>query len=93
MSSDDVSEQFHVWAFEVTPGYAAGYKDGNEVFRTTPVETPMLWGPSFASPLHVRLNLHVGPSVQYWGLDSNRKTQTAPLDFQIDYVRIYAYNP
>lgn len=91
VSSEDVSAGFHVWAFELTPSYAAGFKDGLEVFRTTPGETPMLWGSSFRSPLHMRLNLHVGPSAQYWGLpDPKDRGQTAPLDFQVDYIRVYA---
>lgn len=51
-----------------------------------------LWDTDFfGSPLHIRLNLHIGPSTAYWGIpDVNNRALTKPLDFEIDYVRAYA---
>lgn len=84
---------FHVYAFELTPTYAATFVDGVEVMRVTPDTYPDLWDPAyFGTPLHMRLNLHVGPSEQYWGLpDPANRTATQNLDFQVDYVRSWEY--
>lgn len=86
---------FHVYAFELTPTYAAMYVDNVRVAYATPQSHPNLWNTSyFGSPLHVRLNLHVGPSAKYWGIpDPNHKDWTKPLDFQVDYLRIWNYTP
>lgn len=83
---------FHIWALEFTPTYFRGYRDGVKFCDWTPADTPQLWNPAyFGSPLHVRLNLHVGPNTQYWGLpDPANKALTKPLDFQVEYVRIWA---
>ena len=88
-----VWKDFHTWAFEYTPDYAALYVDGDRMFRVTPESLPQLWSSRyFQSPLHVRLNLHVGPSEKFWGLpDPEHRSWTEPLDFQVDYVRIWAY--
>ena len=88
-----VWDDFHTYAFEFTPTYAAIIVDGKQLTRVTPATHPNLWNPSFfGSPLHVRLNLHVGPSATYWGLpDPNNKSWTQPLDYQVDYVRIWKY--
>ena len=87
-----VHEDFHVWALEYTPTRFTMFYDGSEVFTTMPQESPDFWNPTyFGSPLHVRLNLHVGPSEKYWGIpDPARRELTQPLDFQVDYVRIWA---
>lgn len=84
---------FHVYAFELTPTYAATFVDGVEVMRVTPATYPDLWDPEyFGTPLHMRLNLHVGPSEAYWGLpDPNNRAATQNLDFQVDYVRVWDY--
>lgn len=89
-----VWSDFHTFAFELTPSYAAIIVDGKELARTTPAKNPSLWDSRyFGSPLHVRLNLHVGPSATYWGLpDPDNKSATQNLDFQVDYVRIWSYN-
>ena len=86
-------QEFHTYAFEFTPTYAAIIVDGKKMGRATPATHPNLWNKEyFGSPLHVRLNLHVGPSAQYWGLpDPNHKVWTQPLDYQVDYVRIWSY--
>ena len=83
---------FHVWALEYTPARFTMMYDGFEVFTTTPAQSPDFWNPQyFGSPLHVRLNLHVGPSERYWGLPNpSQRELTQPLDFQVDYIRIWA---
>jgi hypothetical protein len=88
-----VWDDFHTYAFELTPSYAAIYFDNAILAKVTPLTHPNLWNENyFASPLHVRLNLHVGPSAEYWGLpDPDHKDWTQPLDFQVDYVRIWNY--
>jgi beta-glucanase (GH16 family)/uncharacterized coiled-coil protein SlyX len=88
----DVHLDFHTWALEFTPKRFTMILDGVEVFTTTPSASPDFWNPSyFGSPLHVRLNLHVGPDPTYWGLpDPAHKELTQNLDFQVEYVRIYA---
>ncbi|WP_460802418.1 glycoside hydrolase family 16 protein [Microbacterium sp. GXF6406] len=87
-------DDFYVYAFELTPSYAATFVDGVEVMRVTPDTYPDLWDPNyFGSPLHMRLNLHVGPSEAYWGLpDPNRRELTQNLDFAVDYVRVWEYS-
>jgi beta-glucanase (GH16 family) len=82
---------FHTYAFELLPTRASVIEDGKTIWTTTPAKTPAIWGPSFQSPLHMRLNLHVGPSATYWGLPNpNNRSLTKPLDFQVDYVRTWA---
>ena len=84
---------FHTWAFEFTPDYAAVYVDGVRLFRVTPASLPQLWSARyFQSPLHVRLNLHVGASEEFWGLpDPDHRSWTTGLDFEVDHVRIWRY--
>lgn len=84
---------FHIWAFERTPTYIAVFYDEQEVARTTPAETPWLWDEDFfGSPLHIRLNLHIGMSRQYWGAPdpNNRAITQAPLDYIVDYIRVWS---
>lgn len=85
---------FHIYAFELAPTYAAAYVDGVEVMRETPRTYPDLWDPRyFGTPLHMRLNLHVGPSAEHWGLpDPAHRALTQNLDFQVDYVRVWEYD-
>jgi beta-glucanase (GH16 family) len=89
-----VWDDFHTYAFEYTPTYAAIIVDGKELTRATPATHPNLWDQRyFGTPMHVRLNLHIGPSPQYWGLpDPAHKEWTQPLDYQVDYVRMWKYN-
>lgn len=88
-----VWRDFHTWAFELTPAYAAIYCDDELLAKVTPRTHPNLWKRKyFGSPLHVRLNLHVGASKDYWGVpDPDHRSWTKPLDFQVDYVRIWRY--
>ena len=82
---------FHTYAFELLPDRAAIVVDGKTIWTATPSTLPGLWGSAFQSPLHMRLNLHVGPSAAYWGLpDATKKYLTQPLDYQVDYVRTWA---
>lgn len=97
----DAADEWHTYAFEYTPDYIATFVDGKQIMRVTPqtidpeVKTrtlSWLWDQDFfGSPFHMRLNLHVGPSAASWGLpDPDRRDLTQPLDFQVDYVRVYA---
>lgn len=88
-----VWQDFHTYAFEYTPAYAAVIVDGEEILRVTPSTHPSLWDPDyFGSPLHMRLNLHVGASATYWGLpDPTNRSATQDLDLQVDYVRVWTY--
>lgn len=90
-----VWDGFHTYAFELTPTYAAIFFDGKKIATATPATHPNLWDTRyFNSPLHMRLNLHVGPSATYWGLPNpNNREWTKPLDFQVDYVRTWNYTP
>lgn len=84
----------HTWAFERTPTYIATYYDGVEAARTTPAQTPWLWDSDFfGSPLHIRLNLHIGMSRTFWGAPdpNNRSITEAPLDYIVDYIRVWSY--
>lgn len=88
-----VDDDFHVWTFERTPTYYRAYRDGVMVADWSAAAFPELYESTFTNPFHVRLNLHIGPSARYWGLpDPNNKSWSAePMDFQIDYVRIWAW--
>jgi beta-glucanase (GH16 family) len=95
----DSVDTWHTYAFEYMPDYIAMFVDGKQVFRVTPTTMDpevrtrtlaWLWDPRFfGSPLHMRLNLHVSPSAANWGLADRAYTQD-PLDYQVDYVRVYA---
>lgn len=89
-----VWDDFHTYAFEFTPSYAAIIVDGKQIARATPATHPNLWDKRyFGSPLHVRLNLHVGASAQYWGIpDPDNRSATQNLDYQVDYVRMWSYS-
>lgn len=88
-----VWKDFHTWAFEYTPDYAALFVDDVQLVRVTPETHPLLWSTRyFSSPLHVRLNLHVGSSEKFWGLpDPAHRSWTQNLDFQVDHVRIWKF--
>jgi len=87
-------DDFRTWAFEYTPTYLAAYYEGQRYAYTTPTETPWLWEPTyFGQPFHMRLNLHVGPSASYWGIPDPAHSEWTqdPLDYQIEYIRVYEY--
>lgn len=51
------------------------------------------WDPKyFGAPFNMRLNLHVGPGKDYWGNPdpANRALTKDPLDYEVEYVRVYA---
>lgn len=92
--TEHVAARFHTWALEYTPTRFAMYYDGRLAFETTPAQKPEIWGPSFQTPLHVRLNLHMGTSVKYYGYpDPAHKEWTTDTDFQVDYVRVWDMVP
>lgn len=91
----------HTYAYEFTPTYMKMFVDDILVCNVTPSSTDpanggtlaWLWDADFfGSPKHIRINLHIGPSAQYWGLPDpdNRSWTVDPLDFKIEYVRAYA---
>lgn len=91
--SVDGDELFRVTPQSPDPVNPATKVDANGV-KVNPTGTmAWLWDSDFwGSPLHMRINLHVGPSASYWGLPdpNNRQWTVDPLDYQIDYVRVYA---
>lgn len=90
----NVYADFHTWTLEWTPSYFRGYRDGLKFCDETPTSYPNLWNPAYwGSPNHMRVNLHIGPSTQYWGLpDPDNKGLTQdPLDYQIRYIRAWRY--
>lgn len=97
-----VWDGMHTYGYERTPGYMSVDVDGVEIFKVTPTDTDpenggtceWLWDPDFfGGPLHMRMNLHIGPSASYWGLpdDNNRQYTQDPLDFNVEHVRVWAY--
>lgn len=97
-------EDWVVYAFEYMPDYCATYANGVELMRVTPSSTDptnggtlaWLWDPDFfGNPFHMRINLHVGPSPSYWGLPDpeNREWTVDPLDYHIEYVKAWRYEP
>ena len=90
-----VWDAFHTYAFEYTPTYCAMIVDGVELIRVTPEDDggTFLWDERyFGTPMHLRVNLHIGPSNDYWGVpDPDHKELTVdPLDYQIEHIRIWA---
>lgn len=84
-----VGLSFHTWAIEFTPEHMKGFYDGQLVFTHTPATVPWLWGPTFNSPLNMRLNLQVGQN--YHGHPVAPYTDTVtPAVFEVDYVRVWA---
>lgn len=97
-----VWDAMHTYGYERTPDYMSIDVDGVQIVRFTPSDTDpinggnlaWLWDEDFfGGPLHMRMNLHIGPSAAYWGVpDPNNKQWTQdPLDFRIEHVRVWAY--
>jgi hypothetical protein len=92
---------FHTFTFTYMPTYMEMEVDGILVFSIAPTSPDpvnggtcaWLWDSDFfGSPIHMRINLHIGPSPNYWGLPdpNNRQWTVDPLDYAIDYVRVWA---
>lgn len=91
---------FHVYALERDPdGAVRWYVDGALTRSRRPADLdnqgkPMSWlsGPTFASPLNIRLNLQVGDTghamPSYYGVNVDATT-VLPAQFVVDYVRVY----
>jgi hypothetical protein len=92
---NEVWRGFHTYAFELMPTYAAVYVDEVRVQYITPETYPDLWNEAlFGSPFHMRINLHIGTSAAYWGVpDPAHKEWTHSLDYKVDYVRTWKYDP
>lgn len=95
---------YHTWAFEYMPDYIAAYYDGQQVCYLTPdMPDPenssrtcaWLWDQDFwGSEFHMRVNLHIGMSEQYWGVPDpdNRSITSDPLDYRVKYIRAWRYD-
>jgi beta-glucanase (GH16 family) len=85
-----VGEDFHTWAIEFTPEHLKGYYDGMLVFTHTPTTVPWLWGPEFANPLNIRLNMQIGQNYHGNPIAPDYKDTLTPAEFAVDYVRVWA---
>lgn len=75
--------QWHNYAVEWLPGRVVFYIDGQEVFRTTdPDQIP-------PRPMHLAMQQDIGPYGDDWIPARDERTPDT-LDFQVDWVRIYA---
>lgn len=85
----DVNDgDFHTWALEHTPTSATWFVDGKQYFRIDASTDPR-WEKTFGSgrQFDIRLNVQVGSD--YWGRpDAHTAAHT---DYQVDYVRAWAY--
>lgn len=75
--------QWHNYAVEWLPDRVVFYIDGQEVFRTTdPEHIP-------PRPMHLAMQQDIGPYGKDW-IPPLDETSPDTLDFQVDWVRIYA---
>jgi beta-glucanase (GH16 family) len=75
--------QWHNYAVEWLPDRVVFYIDGQEVFRTTdPEQIP-------PRPMHLAMQQDIGPYGDDW-IPARDETSPETLDFQVDWVRIYA---
>jgi hypothetical protein len=95
-------DTMRTYGFEYTPDHMSADVGGVTLFNVTPASTDpvnggtcaWLWDSDFfGSPLHIRMNLHIGPSPSYWGLpDPDNKAWTVdPLDYAVEYVAAWEY--
>jgi beta-glucanase (GH16 family) len=104
--SPAVYDEWHTYRLTWLPDLFRFEVDGVPKVSLTPSSTisttagtrsaAYLWSdPAFTSPWHIRINLHIGPSVDYWGLpDPAHPEWTAdPQQLLVEYVRMYAYTP
>src|SRR5699024_3193018 len=83
---------FHVWTFERTPAYARLYKDGVQAVNVTPASHPWIWGSTFDSPWHMRVQVQMGDS--YWNTNLQPSADTMPnSEWLVDYIRFWDYTP
>lgn len=85
------SADFHTWAIEYTPTALKGYFDDKLVVTATKAEYPWLWGPNFQTKFNMRLNLQIGSPYHGYPVGPDYKDTKSYSDFQIDYVRAWAY--
>ncbi|MGN5734311.1 glycoside hydrolase family 16 protein [Arthrobacter psychrochitiniphilus] len=85
------SADFHTWAIEYTPTELKGYFDNKLVVTATKAELPWLWGANFQTKFNMRLNLQIGSPYHGQPIGPNYKDTKSYSDFQIDYVRAWAY--
>lgn len=85
------SADFHTWAIEYTPTELKGYFDNKLVVTATKAEYPWLWGANFQTKFNMRLNLQVGSPYHGYPVGPDYVDTKSYADFQIDYVRAWAY--
>ncbi|MFC8302316.1 family 16 glycosylhydrolase [Specibacter sp. NPDC057265] len=85
------SQGFHTWAIEYTPTELKGYFDDKQVITATKAQYPWLWGANFQTKFNMRLNLQIGSPYHGQPIGPDYKDTKSYSDFQIDYVRAWAY--
>lgn len=85
------SEAFHTWAIEYTPTSLKAYFDNKLVMTATKADYPWLWGANFQTKFNMRLNLQIGSPYHGNPVGPNYVDTKSYSDFQIDYVRAWAY--
>ena len=85
------SAAFHTWAVEYTPTSLKGYFDNKLVVTATKAEYPWMWGPNFQTKFNMRLNLQIGSPYHGHPIGPDYKDTKSYSDYQIDYVRAWAY--
>jgi beta-glucanase (GH16 family) len=86
VSAKPLSDDFHTYAVNWTPGLIVWYLDGQEYFRLTPADLQgRKW--VFDHPFHMILNVAVGGR---WPGSPDRST-VFPQTMLVDYVRVKAW--
>ena len=85
------SAAFHTWAVEYTPTSLKGYFDDKLVVTASKAEYPWLWGSTFQTKFNMRLNLQIGSPYHGHPIGPDYKDTKSFSDYQIDYVRAWAY--
>lgn len=100
-----VYSQMNTYSFVRMPDYISLHVNGVEVFNVTPTSTDpnntadtlwWLWDPDFfGGPMQMRINLHIGPNENYYGLPDpeQRELTVDPLDYHIEHVKVWRYVP
>lgn len=83
-----INEDFHVYAMEWTPDYAAWFVDGNEV-RRTPVGDAKAQISALVEEQSLRFNLWASKEIAWVG---QLNSKDIPVTQYIDYVKVYSYD-
>lgn len=96
----DTPTDFQVWTLEYTPDSLKGYLNGELAVHIVPdgelvsgeqADYSWVWGPTFQpDPWAIRLNMQMSDS--YWSPGIVPSELSAmPADYEVDYVRFWAY--